>query len=325
MNNSAGIIAVSFAAAVCVLLSAAVAFGGPSTPPPMSSINAPFKAVDFSSMPVLESYQAADGATLYFRRYEPAGAVAIGSAVLIHGSSASSNSLHPMAKALAASGLRAYALDVRGHGASGQRGQIAFVGELESDLQAFVNAVRPQFPSTLVGFSAGGGFALRVAASAMQSEFQSYLLLSPFLGREAANQRPNSGGWVSVGIPRVVGLLALNAVGVSAFNWLPVTRFALSDEAKQFLTPEYGFNLAMNFSPHQDFVGDIRAANGKVAVLAGSADEAFYTDKLESVVRAAGKQWPVKLLTGIGHIPLTLEPMALDAIVKQVSLLQHEV
>jgi alpha-beta hydrolase superfamily lysophospholipase len=51
---------------------------------------------------------------------------------------------------------------------------------LESDLNAFVDKVKPAHPSTLIGFSSGGGFVLRIAASEMQSAFGSYLLLAPF-------------------------------------------------------------------------------------------------------------------------------------------------
>jgi len=52
--------------------------------------------------------------------------------------------------------------------------------------------------------------------------------------------------------------------------------------------------------------------------VAGTSDEAFYTDKLESTFRKQGKNWPVTLLPGIGHIPLTLEPSAVKAAVGAV-------
>jgi pimeloyl-ACP methyl ester carboxylesterase len=125
-------------------------------------------------------------------------------------------------------------------------------------------------------------------------------------------------------LPRLLGLLALNAAGVKSLNSLPVTRFALSDQARTALTAEYGFCLALNFAPNHDFMMDIRSSKGRVAVLAGSSDEASYTEKLESIVRSADKSWPVTLLPGIGHIPSTLDPVALEAIVKQVKQLQHQ-
>jgi alpha-beta hydrolase superfamily lysophospholipase len=269
-------------------------------------------------MPALKNYQGADGAKLFYREYAPQGDNIKGSAVLIHGSSASSESLHPMATALAAAGVHVYALDVRGHGASVPKGQIAFIGQLESDLQSFVQAVQPPSPSTLIGFSSGGGFVLRVAASDMQTSFDSYLLLAPYLGHTAPNYRPDSGGWVSVGIPRIVALNALNAVGIRYWNDLPVLRFALTEEAKNFLTPEYDFNLNTNFAANSDYQADLLNAKGKVVILAGDADEVLKTQELQGIIQTAGKSWPVKLLPGIGHIPLTLEPLALKAIAEQV-------
>ena len=309
---------VTIAVFMCAVVATALVWGGPGTPAPISSINDPFESVDFSNMPPLKSYQGADGAPLFYRAYAPQGDNIKGSAVLVHGSSGSSESMHPMATALAAAGVHVYALDIRGHGASVPKGHIAFIGQLESDLQMFVQAVQPPSPSTLIGFSSGGGFVLRVAASDMQTSFDSYLLLSPFLGHTAPNYRPDSGGWVSVGVPRIVALNALNAVGIRYWNDLPVVRFALTGEAKTFLTSEYDFNLAMNFAANADYQADLLSAKGKVVILAGDADELLKSQELQGMVQSAGKNWPVKLQPGIGHIPLTLDPEALKAIVEQV-------
>ena len=306
---------VTIAVFMCAVVATALVWGGPGSPAPISSINDPFESVDFSNMPPLKSYQGADGAKLFYRAYAPLGDNIKGSAVLVHGSSGSSDSMHPMATALAAAGVHVYALDVRGHGDSGSKGHIAFIGQLESDLQSFVQAVQPPSPSTLIGFSSGGGFVLRVAASEMQSAFDSYLLLAPYLGHTAPNHRPDSGGWVSVGIPRIVALNALNAVGILYWNDLPVVRFALTEEAKKFLTSEYDFNLAMNFAANADYQADLLNAKGKVAILAGDADELLQSQELQGMVQSAGKDWAVQLLPGVQHIPLTLEPLALKAIV----------
>ena len=306
-------------AALVAALGAAIALGGPTPPPQMSSINEPFKSLDFSDLPPLQKYIVKDGASLAYRLYGTAATPAKGSIVLIHGSSASSNSMHILAKAFARAGYQAYALDIRGHGASGVKGQIGYIGQLEDDLESFVLTVTPPKPATLAGFSSGGGFALRFAGSTRQNLFQSYLLLSPFLSQDAPTSRPNSGGWVNVGIPRLVAISILNGFGIRAFNDLPVTSFALNEEAKAFLTPEYSYALAQNFRPLADYEANIRATMQPVAVVAGTADEAFYTDKLQDTFRKQGKNWTVTLLPGIGHIPLTLEPSAVDAAVKAVS------
>src|SRR5437667_4460130 len=98
---------------VAVLVAAlglAIALGGPGkAPPPMSSINDPFKNVDFSDLPEATYVTARDGTKLAFRAYPAAGGAVKGSVVLLHGSSASSSSMHLMAKGFAAAGYSLHA------------------------------------------------------------------------------------------------------------------------------------------------------------------------------------------------------------------------
>jgi non-heme chloroperoxidase len=307
------------ATALAGALAAAIAFGGPSQLPAMASINDPFKAVDYSGLPPLSHYAGADGVPLAYRRYDPVGGNPRGSVVLVHGSSANSNSMHVLAAAFAKAGQAAYALDIRGHGTSGHKGHIGYIGQLDDDLKQFIRAVAPPGPVTLAGFSAGGGFVLRAMGHDRAHAFHDCLLLSPFLGQDAPNYRPDSGGWVSVGVPRVVGLTLLNAVGIHALNDLPAARFALNDKARGFLTPEYSFALAANFRPAASHEAALKAVDRPCAVVAGADDEAFDTSKLESLLRAQGKDWPVTLLPGSGHIPLTREPRAVDAAVSALN------
>lgn len=300
-------------------LAAAIAFGGPTSPPPeMASISNPFDTVDFSGLPPLLRYTAGDGAALAYRHYGPVSGAVKGSVVLVHGSSASSNSMHVLAKAFAAAGYDAYALDMRGHGASGTKGTIDYIGQFEDDLSAFAGAVLLTKPATLVGFSSGGGFVLRVAGGPRQDAFQNYLLLSPFLSVDAPNARPGGGGWVNIGLPRIIALTILNRLGMRAFHDLPVTSFALREETKKMLTPTYSFSLAANFAPQRDYEANIRAVHRPVAVVAGTADDVFMTDKLEAIFLKQGQPWPVTLLPGIGHIALTLDPAAVEAAVRAV-------
>jgi alpha-beta hydrolase superfamily lysophospholipase len=290
----------------------------------MRSINDPFRGIDYSDLPAIQRFTARDGERLAYRAYAAQGTPR-GSVVLLHGSSASSVSLHVLAKALAASGLAAYALDVRGHGDSGPKGRIAYVGQLDDDLQDFMRSTQPQRPTTLAGFSSGGGFALRIAAGERQSMFDQYLLLAPFISQNAPTYRADSGGWVSVGIPRIVALSVLDAVGVHAFGALPVTRFALNEEVKAKLTPFYGYALATNYRPRADWRASIRSAHQPMRLLAGAQDEAFFAERYAGLFQAEGKDVPVTLLPGVGHIGLTLQPQAVQAVVAAVADLQAAV
>src|SRR5258705_6455202 len=89
--------------------------------------------------------------------------------LLLHGSAGSSASVHALAKGLARQGAAAvYALDVRGHGASGPRGDVKYIDQLDDDLADLSSWIRARHPGQallLAGFPATGGLALRMAAS----------------------------------------------------------------------------------------------------------------------------------------------------------------
>ncbi len=308
-----------------VALGLAIALGGPGEPPsPMSSISDPFKRVDFSDLPALSYFTARDGAKLAFRAYPAAGDAVKGSVVLVHGSSASSSSMHLMAKGFAAAGYAAYALDIRGHGKSGTKGHIAYIGQLEDDLEDFVHSTKLAQPSTLAGFSSGGGFVLRFAGSPRQELFSNYLLLSPWISQDAATLRPGNGGWATVGVPRIIAIAVLNGFGMHAFDDLPVVRFAVDERDKGLLTPQYSFALAQNFRPERDYQANIRAVRQTLRVLVGQNDDVSYADRFAAVFKTAGKDVPVTVLPGIDHISLTLDPVAVQAAIAAVESMDHE-
>src|SRR5215468_1978622 len=308
---------------VVTIFSLAIIFGGPRTPPPMGSFSDPFESVDFSDLPPLSRFAARDGTKLAYRSYPSAASTAgEGSVVLIHGSSATSSSMHPMAKALSAAGYRVYALDIRGHGASGRKSQIAYVGQLEDDLSDFMHAVSPPAPVTLAGFSSGGGFALRFAGGSQQNLFQSYLLLAPFLSPDAPTVRPGSGGWASVGLPRIIAIATLNRFGIHAFNSLPVLRFAVSENTKAILTSEYSYALTMNFGPQEDYLANTRSMHQPFRVLVGANDEVYYPDRFAEVLKQAGKSTSVTMVPGVDHVQLILSPVAFEKSIEALKSLR---
>lgn len=315
------------AAIVAGAIGLALWLGGPRDPLPMASIANPFKHVDYSNLPAPQHFAARDGSLLAFREYTPASAPPKGTVVLVHGSSASSKSMHVMAKAFSQAGYTSYALDIRGHGDSGPKGDIAYVGQLEDDLEDFMrsmssmSSMKISQPVTLAGFSSGGGFALRFAGSERQKLFANYLLLSPFISQDAPTYRPDSGGWVSVGLPRYLATALLDRAGVRAFNHLPVVKFAINDNAKAVLTASYSFDLMQNFRPRRDWRATIRAAQQPMQVLVGADDEVFKAEQFAAVFNAERKDVPVTVIPGIGHIALTLDGAALQAAVAAVGQL----
>lgn len=306
-------------------LALAIILGGPAPITALDSVNAPFKNLDYSALPAVQRFTARDGAQMAYRHYPASAARADGATanaanpanrrvVLVHGSSASSRSMHPLAMALQTAGFDVAAVDMRGHGDSGPRGHIAYIGQLEDDIADFTRAVPHAGRQSLIGFSSGAGFALRFSASAEAPLFHRYVLLAPFLVQAPTN-RPGGGGWASVGLPRIVALSVLNRFSITRWNHLPVTQFGLNAEAAKILTPSYSYALAANFGAHLDYQNDIAKSPASAKLLVGTDDELMVPERYAEVFASAGKTIAITQIPGANHIGLTLNPAAIQAIV----------
>jgi alpha-beta hydrolase superfamily lysophospholipase len=244
-------------------------------------------------------------------------------AIVIHGSSGSSGgTIHALSQALAAHGVETFAVDIRGHGTSGTRGDIGYVGQLEDDLADFVAVLRktvPSAPLTLIGHSAGGGFTLRVAGSPIQNLFQRFVLLAPSLGYDAPSTRPSSGGWASADIPRILGLTALRAIGVSCCEALPVLALAVPPNSEKTLVSTYTDRLMRNFAVRGNFRHDLAAATKPITIISGADDELMFTDKYAEAVRGAKVTVDVRVLDGINHIGIVAAPKAVSIVAEDVA------
>jgi len=308
--------------AVALLLTALVATPV-VRPAELRSISQARGTVDFSALPMIERFQARDGTALGFRHY-PAGSPATGrAAIVIHGSSGSSGTtIHALSGALAAHGVETWAVDIRGHGVSGTRGDIGYVGQLEDDLADFVAVVRktnPTAPLTLVGHSAGGGFALRVAASPIQNLFARTVLLAPYLGYNAPTNRPDSGGWASADLPRIVALTMLRRIGIDCCDALPVVAFAVPPNSEKILVSAYTERLRRNFANHPDFRSDLTAATRPLTIFSGADDELMVADKYAEAVRGIMPPVDVKLIDGVNHMGIVSAPKAVSIIADDVA------
>src|ERR1700675_3410068 len=288
----------------------------------LASISDARKSVDFSALPAIERFQARDGTMLGFRHYPASGPAAGRAAIVIHGSSGSSGTtIHALSGALAAHGVETYAVDVRGHGASGARGDIGYVGQLEDDLADFVAVVHktnPDAPLTLIGHSAGGGFALRVAASPIQNLFARTVLLAPYLGYDAPTNRPNSGGWASADVPRILGLLALRKLGINCCDALPTLAFAVPPNSEKLLVPAYSDRLMRNFAT-RGYRADLASVTKPLTLISGADDELMLADKYAGAVHAVAPSVEVKLIDGVNHMGVVSDPRAVSVIADDVA------
>ena len=292
-------------------------------PPELRSISAARGTVDMSTLPAIERFQARDGTALGFRHYAVIGRSTGRAAIVVHGSSGSSgNTIHALSWALAQHGVESYAVDIRGHGVSGTRGDIAYVGQLEDDLADFVAEIRktnPAVPLTLIGHSAGGGFALRVAGSKIQSLFARTVLLSPYLGYNAPTNQPNSGGWANADTLRIIALMVLRRIGIDCCDALPVVAFAVPPNSAKSLVPAYTERLRSNFGVHRDFRTDLTAATRPVTIYSGADDELMLADKYAEAVRGVTPPVKVKLIDGINHMGIVSNPAAISVIADDVA------
>jgi pimeloyl-ACP methyl ester carboxylesterase len=284
----------------------------------MESIAAPFRSMDFSKLPPLSHYTARDGAKLAYRAYiapQPKQTV-----VLIHGSSGASISMHALAGYLQGQEMAVYVPDMRGHGDSGSKGDIAYIGQLEDDLEDFVNQVlKGKQDATLVGFSAGGGFALRFAGSSRQKLFAHYVLLAPFLRYDAPTTRSNNGEWAKASVPRIIGLSLLGSIGEKWFGHLPVLAFAVDAKTAQYQTVTYSYRLWSNFGPHYNYKADMEAAKQPLTVMVGKNDELFYPQRYLPVFASSQPHAEIIIVPDVGHITLTSNKAGWKAVAEQVS------
>ncbi|MDB5653138.1 MAG: alpha/beta hydrolase, partial [Tardiphaga sp.] len=210
---------------------------------------------------------------------------------------------------------------IRGHGASGLRGDIGYLGQLEDDMADLVGLVRttvPSAPLTLVGHSSGGAFALRVAASTIQDLFARTVLLSPYLGTKAPSSRENAGGWASPDVPRIIALSLLHTAGLACCEQLPVIAFAVPPNTTRILTSEYSFRLLSNFGAHRDYRVDLDAARGPLTLFAGANDELMFAEKYQQAFAGAAKV-DVKILDNTNHMDVVSTASAVSVISEDIA------
>jgi pimeloyl-ACP methyl ester carboxylesterase len=311
--------ALAFAGAAALALGAMLAVPL-KKPPPLASIHQGALQIDETGAPDLNRFQARDGTWLAFRLYPAADGAKDRVAIVTHGSSASSNEMNAAAKALAAAGVTAVAIDARGHGASAGRGDIGYIGQMEDDLGDLLDYLSAGYPNArfqLIGHSLGGGFVARIAGTPVGKKFERFVLLAPFLGVEAPSSGVGNQRWASVDTLRIIALVLLRKIGVTFGQSLPVIAYATDPAAAKVLTSRYSFRLLADYGPEFDWAktqATIRSVASKLTVICGAEDELMNAPAFESELKPLGAE--VKLLPGVDHMGVVYQPAALAAIVE---------
>ncbi len=166
----------------------------------------------------------------------------------------------------------------------------------------------------LAGHSMGGGIALRYAADPSLPVVDGYLLLAPYLGWESPTTRKQptaSGGqdFLQIHLPRILGLKALNAVGINVFNGLRTQFFNLPPELPH---RSYSYRASESMAPED--VGDaLVAVRAPLEVIVGSDDEAFLAAEYEPLIARYSKG-QVVTIGGATHNGMTRDPRTMTAV-----------
>ncbi len=305
--------------AVLAALGGLIAFGTREAPPEMTAITQPYRGVDFSGLPALETLPALRGGPIAFRRYGIGSAQAV---ILLHGSAGHGTSLHPLARAMAEVGISVFVPDIRGHGATGERGTISFDSQLADDIHSLVLHVRDLLPKvqvTLAGVSAGGGLALKFAGGAEGDSIDRLVMIGPALDRNAPTMTGDRvRRWAEPFTPRIVALEMLNSLGVRLFNHLPVIAYAIPREpVDPPLTGTYSYRLLKAMLP-EDHAAHLRGLVRPAFLVLGANDELFDAATLRTTVLAARRDVSVTLVPGVTHVGLVLAPPAQLAVIEAV-------
>lgn len=302
------------------VLAAMIVFGRRRPPAPLASMREDaLNKLGDGPKTELETFSARDGVRLAYREFEGGNDQV---AILIHGSSADSRVMQTAGQALAARSISAYAPDMRGHGGSGRRGDIDYVGQLEDDLVDLVGHIRLSRPGarlTLIGHSSGGGFALRFACGQSGTLFERYILAAPFIHHAVPTTRPGSGGWARPFWARLIALNILDAMGLKWFQHLPVLAFAVP-AGRTDLTGFYSFRLQSNFRPEMmKWKENLKKLRRPVDVVVGENDELFIAHAYAPLLTPLSPHIAVRVLPGLTHLDVYAKPAAIEAIARLVA------
>lgn len=229
--------------------------------------------------------------------------------ILIHGSGSESRYLASLADSIAKANMATVLTpDLRGHGENdGKRGDIDFIGQLEEDIEDLIEFSKQNLGAKKIilgGHSSGGGLVLRFIGNPKNIKVDKAIMLAPYLGYNAPTVKPNSGGWVTVELKRIIGLSMLNNIGVKIFNGLPVLFFNRPENINDKLqVPSYSFRMTVNFTP-KNYKDDIKKINIPCLVLIGRQDESFYPEQFEIAFEPSKHFVKTEILDEVKHLSL---------------------
>jgi len=268
-----------------------------------------------------QQYTMRDGETLFARQFPAESDTTI---LLVHGVTSESSAFNVSAQQLqAVSGAEVVAIDLRGHGQSGGTvGDVDYIGQYQDDVVDVITAIQTEKPNgriILAGHSMGGGIGLQFAQLEDAPAVDGYLFFAPHLGSNAPTMpQPNpdataaeieaAAAYSQLHVPRLIGLIMLEQVGVKGLGHLDTLFFNLTDD----VTHTYSFRATANAAP-QDYVAALTAVNAPMLVVVGSNDEAFVADEFPSAI-TSHSDGEVHIIDGENHNSIVESAAAMSII-----------
>ncbi len=279
-----------------------------------------------SSLGETQWIKTRDGFELFNRIYKSESKDVL---ILIHGSGSESRYLSSLSDSIAKAKIATVLTpDLRGHGNNkGKKGDVEYIGQLENDIEDLIEFSKQNLKADkiiLAGHSSGGGLVLKFIGNHRNTKVDRAIMLAPYLGYDAITVKPNSGGWVTVALKRIIGLSMLNNIGIKTLNGLPVLFFNRPESVNDELqVPFYSFRMTIDFTP-KNYKEDIKNINIPCLVLVGKQDESFYPEQFEVAFKPAAKFVKTIILNDAKHLSLVDKQKTFEIIKEWVKETEHE-
>lgn len=272
---------------------------------------------DYSQVaPKLKQFTARDGGQLTYRAYKSVNKdTAI---ILLHGSSAHGEYLHPLAEKVKIIG-KVIVPNLRGHYASGSnRGDCSYIGQLEDDFFDLITCCGLQDKKIyVIGHSSGGGLAIRLAGGLYGDLIKGFVLLSPAIPTAPTLRQNTAGGWAKVSIWKIIALSILNCLGIRFLNHRKVIEFNRPPDRKATLAYSYCLNTSCH--PRLPYKKDIAALKGKSIVVVGSEDEANDPLHYPKVMQDPESK-TIQIVPGAKHLNLVEHPAVFSIVIHWIKM-----
>jgi non-heme chloroperoxidase len=268
----------------------------------------------YESVPMLEGFKARDGENLTHRVYDSVKKDRV--IILLHGSSAHGEYLHPLAERLKNIG-QVYVPNLRGHYASGNtRGDCSYIGQLEDDIADLIRHYSLQNKKIyIVGHSSGGGLAIRLAGGCYGKWIRGFVLLSPAIPTAPTMRQGTAGGWAKISLWKIICLSVLNALGIRFLNHMKVIQFNRPAEycdGTEILS--YSFNLNSSYHPRLPYKKDISALKHRSLVIVGAEDEANDPSQYPNVMQDP-QSASIQTVLGVKHLDIVQNLTVSNAVI----------